>query len=116
MSREQWGHGYHKGVQDALDGKAEEPESTKELAEEMVKLMWRFNQSKFYDKTLYSVRELKAFMRFSGVDDNLWKRIYNYILHNEPYGCYVSGSPNSRPEEDCFVLPDLSNVACKTGR
>ncbi len=108
MSREQWGHGYHKGVQDALDGVVKEPYDIADITRDCLLLMWRTNQSKSYDRSLFPVSQFYAFLTLFGLDDNIGTRVYNYVLNNEPYGCYIGGTPRSKPKDDFFVLTDLS--------
>ena len=109
MSREQWGHGYWKGVNDAITGAVKEKQDISSLSEFCIRQMNRMNKSKHYDKTLFPVRELFAILRASGIDDKTGKRVYDYILNNEPLGCYVTGHPKQPMIEDSFVLPNLAD-------
>lgn len=69
--------------------------------------MWLDNQKKEYDKSLYPVRQLFAFCRFCGIDEKYAKAVYDYVMHNEPYGCYISGAPKDKMIDDYFVLSPL---------
>lgn len=108
MSREQWGHGYWKGVEDAQSGtvKSKFPDEVKYW----IAMMCSFNEHKDYDHSLYRAGDLILNYNLS------WqyaKRIYNYILNNNYYDfrpgrwswCYVSGLQNSKWNDDYFVLP-----------
>ena len=111
MSREQWGHGYWKGVTDAQSGKYKANISLE--AKYWIANMCISNYDKSFDRSLYPVREWVWRCRFSGLSQNYAKRIYDYILnHNyfdfRPEGmalCYVTGSEKKTWDGDYFVLP-----------
>ena len=109
MSREQWGHGYWKGVNDAISGSVGKTDIER-LSETMVCCMCRANQSKEFDKSLFAVSQaFTLFCRFSGINEEDFKNAYKYILNKEPLGCYVSGNPNDDMMNDFFVLPNLTD-------
>ena len=111
MSREQWGHGYWKGVEDAQIGNIRLP------IDDEVKLwiatMCRFNSKSHYDRSLFPVSSFISFVYFCGMDEKYAKKIYNYILNhnyyefkpNEPACCYVTGSWRNDWAKDYFVIP-----------
>ena len=108
MSREQWGHGYWKGVEDAQSGKIKSkfPDEVKYW----IAMMCSTNEYKDHDHSLYSVSD---FIFDFSLDIRYAKRIYNYILKNNYYDfrpnkwswCYVSGDQFSKWDDDYFVLP-----------
>ena len=113
MSREQWGHGYWKGVKDAKEGKVIQKDEIEKLSKVFVCVMCNFNRTKACDKTLFSVRELYIFATtIVGLSEELIHEVYNYILHYTPYGCYVSGDLNDDWMKDYFVLPNLTKEEC----
>ena len=103
MSREQWGHGYWKGVEDATAGKVrlKFPDEVKYW----VCQMCISNCNKSYDRTLFPVREFIWLCDFCGISERYAKKVYDYIILNEPFGCYVSGPANGSWDKDYFVLP-----------
>lgn len=103
MSREQWGHGYWRGVQDAESGKAHDNFS--DDVKKFICHMCISNGAKTYDKSLFAVSELLAICRMAGVSEKYAKKVYDYIMENEPYGCYISGNPHTTWTDDYFVLP-----------
>lgn len=109
MSREQWGHGYWNGVRDALDGNVRSEYPLKELVDDCLAFMWKCNRDKWYDRTLFPMKEFSAFCRFAGISKKDMMRVYNYVLENydECYGCYISGDPCGPPSDDYFVLSNL---------
>ena len=108
MSREQWGHGYWKGVEDAQAGKVR----SKFLDEVKywIAMMCSTNEYKTYDKSLYSVSDFAFDFNLS---QKYAKKIYDYILNNNYYDfrpgqwswCYVSGNSWDKWYEDYFVIP-----------
>lgn len=108
MSREQWGNGYWQGIYDAQIGTVKQKEDIQKIAEECLKQMWRFNQSKDQDRSLFHVNELRCFLMACGLPSDTWKKVYDYVMYHQPYGCYISGFSNDPPEEDYFVLANLS--------
>ena len=103
MSQKQWGHGYWKGVHDALNGKIKN--SIEEQAKKWVCLMCLENENKMYDRSEYPVSQFAARCVDAGFTERHAKRIYNYILFKEPYGCFVSGMSWQPWEKDYFILP-----------
>ena len=103
MSREQWGHGYWQGVKDAQMGKVKTQFPLE--AEWLICRMCVENDDKDYDKSLYPVRQLISKLHFCGLDEKYAKRVYDYVMYNEPYGSYISGNPRAEWTEDYFVLP-----------
>ena len=111
MSREQWGHGYWKGVADAQTGNIRLPIS--EDAKFWIANMCFANHKRDFDKSLYSVGDFISWVRFSGLSEKYAKTIYDYSLINNYFEfkpgrfswCYVSGDCRSRWENDFFVLP-----------
>ena len=107
MSREQWGHGYRQGVRDAEIGHVRKSADLKKFAEDALVMMWKWNQKKINDRSLFPVNAFKSYLALFGDNMNekgLWKDIYDYILYNEPFGCYVSGPSNKSIDEDFFVV------------
>lgn len=113
MSREQWGHGYWKGVEDARAGRVNAKHTFKDEVKFWIAAMCQSNCSKSYDKTLFSVKEFISLCHFCGLSTKYAKKIYGFILDNnyydfEPetqYLCYVSGSQQSDWQDDYFVIP-----------
>lgn len=103
MSREQWGHGYWKGVEDATCGNVRS--SLPVIAKWLVCNMCISNADKDYDRSLFPVKELIAFLACVGLDTKYAQKVYKYVQKNEPYGCYISGHPKAPWKEDYFVLP-----------
>lgn len=107
MSRAQWGHGYHKGVEDALNGKIQRSVLEKDILA-MLCHMNLSNIHKTYDQSLYPVSELITRLLFAGVNHNrsekMAKEIYDYVMDKEPYGCYISGYNDGNWREDWFVI------------
>ena len=112
MSQSQWGHGYWKGVEDAKNGTV-----TKDNTELWAKFycchFMISNSDKEYDRSLYPVSEFIArAVGFDGISRNLAKKIYDYIMINQPYGCYVSGEHDAPWEEDYFVIGNWTKEEC----
>ena len=53
----------------------------------------------------YPVRDLlsTAIIWFDE-DEETMERVYRYILHKKPFGCYVTGRKNSSWKDDAFCL------------
>lgn len=112
MSKKQWGHGYWHGVQDAINGTV----NLMNLEEKtilIVCLMCIWNNKKQYDQSLFPVWQFNVFVEDSGMTKRQAKNIYNYVLQNEPYGCYVSGDEGDDWLNDWFVLPNMSKDECE---
>lgn len=105
MSREQWGHGYWQGVRDACDGVVKDGDNVPLIANYVVAMMCCSKYESHYSRSLFSVKELCAVAMFSGFDLDIIERVYKHILHDQPIGCYVTGSPKNEWTEDYFVLP-----------
>ena len=103
MSREQWGHGYWKGVEDANSGKVRTP--IEDEAKHAICLMCASNEKKEYDRTLFPVREFIAFCHMAGLGEKYAKNVYDYVMNNMPYGAYISGGARNPWYEDYFVVP-----------
>lgn len=111
MSREQWGHGYWKGVEDAQAGKVRAQFPTE--VKFWIAHMCASNYRKDYDRSLFAVSDWIRFARFCGMGETYAKRIYDFILRHEFYEfepdrqswCYVSGSARSNWVDDYFVVP-----------
>ena len=116
ISREQWGHGYWKGVEDAQNGKVRSnfPDEVKYW----IANMCCSNYRKDYDQSLFPVVEWIHYASFCGLSEKYAKKVYDYILNhnyydfepNTSYWCYVSGDYRNPWYEDYFVLP----IGCKT--
>lgn len=110
MSREQWGHGYWKGVADAKNGRVSDIALE---AKYWIANMCISNYEKSYDRSLYPVKEWIWFCRFCGLSQKYARRIYDYVLDNnyhefeknEPLCCYVTGRPSGLWGGDYFVIP-----------
>lgn len=120
MSREQWGHGYWKGVEDAQSGKVRSkfPDEVKYW----IAMMCSANEYKDYDRGIYKVSD---FIFDFNLENKYAKRIYDYIfnrqLHNKDYydfrpdewsWCYISGDPKDDWYDDYFVIP-YANYSCE---
>ena len=113
MSREQWGHGYWKGVEDAQSGKVRKQYTFKDEVKYWIANMCCSNWGKSFDATLFPVDEWISYAEFCGFDKKYAKKVYDYILKNNYYDfepgtyhwCYVSGSAKSAWYDDCFVIP-----------
>ncbi len=103
MSRQQWGHGYWQGVKDTEAGKKRI--RIDDEAAFMVCNMCIMNADKDYDKSLFSVKEFISFCRFAGLNKKYAKMIYDNILKNGHYGCYITGYSEDPWENDYFCLP-----------
>lgn len=109
MSREQWGHGYWQGVNDALSGSVVKNDIEK-LSRTMICCMCKINKNNTHDKLLFPVSSaFRFFCDWIGIDEKEFKTSYTYILNNEPLGCYISGHPNDDMMNDFFVLPNLAD-------
>jgi hypothetical protein len=103
VSKQQWGHGYWKGVQDAEIGNV--TCDIKNACEYWIAWMKHCNHDKVRSRTLFSVRDFSFWLTFVfGYTPEQVKQIYDYILKNEPCGCYVTGQPNGEWIDDMFVL------------
>ena len=113
MSREQWGHGYWKRVEDAQSGKVRNHHTFRDEVKYWIAQMCRFNHSKTYDQSLYPVKEWIWCCTFSGASVRYAKKVYDYILNENYYDfdpecncwCYVSGDPQDDWQDDYFVIP-----------
>lgn len=103
MSRAQWGHGYWQGVKDAEFRKKRA--RMDDEAAFMVCNMCIMNANKDYNRSLFPVKEFISFCRFAGLNKEYAKSVYDYIMANEPYGCYISGDVDWDWEYDYFCLP-----------
>ena len=129
MSREQWGNGYWKGVDDAQNGKIKHKFSD-EVKYWICRMVYTNTAYKPYDKSLYRVQDLIndwAFAIDYKIAERKAKAIYDYILNwKEPYFyvdglcfAYISGEQWADWRDDFFVLPigkkleDIENVAQK---
>lgn len=109
MSREQWGHGYWKGVEDHAAGRVKDHIDIKKMAEMCVLAMVKMNAHVYEGRSLLKVSTFETFAyRFCGIDTHTLDRVYDYILHNEPFGAYVSGAPDADKRDDYYVLPNIS--------
>lgn len=114
MSREQWGHGYWRGVEDAQAGKVRGNFPTE--VKFWIANMCISNYYKSYDSSLFPVSEWVAYANCCGLSTAYAKKVYDYILRhdfydfkpNEQSWCYVTGSAQSKWTDDYFVIP-LSN-------
>ena len=105
MSREQWGHGYYKGVHDERLG--------------LVPIDWDIDELvSFFIRGLRIVGcggnvEVKSayiqFSLFGGLSDEIFKDIYDFILAHPGYdGCYISGHNDANWNEDVFILQEVT--------
>lgn len=106
MSKEQWGHGYHQGVKDALVGTLDHSFNVKRWSEVLVAYMMLNNRYGMYDRSLYSVHQALIVCNASfGMTKEQFEIVYSYILKNEPFGCYVSGDVENKDiYKDYFCL------------
>ena len=123
VSKEQWGNGYWKGVDDAQNGKIKHKFSD-EVKYWICHMTYVNEAYKPYDKSLYRVQDLIndwAFVMDYKIAERQAKKVYDYILNwKEPYfyveglgSTYISGSRWSDWRDDYFVLPigtDLETV------
>lgn len=103
MSREQWGNGYWKGVHDAQNGHVKTDFAN--IARFTVCQMCIMNHDAECSRLVFPVTKMCIWLEIAGLPKGLAKRIYDYILINEPYGCYVSGESWQKWTDDCFILP-----------
>ena len=104
MSKKQWGHGYWNGVNDAINGKVKL--GIKNEAMFWAAAMCVANAEKQYSRLVFPVRLFIAWCVGAGLSTQYAKRIYDYIIINEPYNCYVSGDAHSAWINDSFILPN----------
>ncbi|MBR0340801.1 MAG: hypothetical protein IJH64_00850 [Oscillospiraceae bacterium] len=106
MSKQQWGHGYWKGVQDAQNGDVRC--NIEKVSKHWIKWMMQENADAKHSRLLYSVKDFSFWLTcVFGYTPEYVKQIYDYILNNEPDGCYVTGQPFGEWIDDMFVLPPL---------
>jgi hypothetical protein len=118
MSREQWGHGYWQGVEDAQSGTIRKKYTFKDEVKFWIANMCISNCSKTYDASLFSVRDFVFYITQCGLSEKYAKKVYDYILKHNMYDfkpkvyceCYVSGDKRWKWFEDYFVLP----ISCYT--
>ena len=111
MSREQWGHGYWKGVADAQAGKVIDNFQTEVMF--WIANMCCSNEYKFENRGEYPVSEWIGMASFCGLDEKYAKRVYDYILEHNEYEftpcrktpCYVSGALKQPWRYDYFIIP-----------
>ena len=119
MSREQWGHGYWRGVEDATNGVVRSIPFKEEVMY-WIANMCCSNYRKDFDATLFPVAEWIEYASFCGLSEKYAKKVYDYILNNNYYDfkpqayswCYVSGNAKSDWRNDFFVL-SISNYTLK---
>ena len=114
MSNSQWGHGYWKGVKDAQNGTV--PKSDIDIWAKCYCCHFMISNShKENDRSLYPVEEfITRAVGLDGIPISFAKKIYDYIMEKQPYGCYVSGASNDPWEEDYFVLGNMTKDECYT--
>lgn len=109
MSQQQWGHGYWRGVEDAMAGKTRSPFPI--LEKIAICDMAISNANKDYDRSLFPVREFIWRCRMFGMPDGFAKRVYDYVYKygdigsDATLGAYISGDPRAVWTEDYFVVP-----------
>lgn len=118
MSREQWGHGYHKGVEDGRRGLVEGMEGWNR---EEIELIMEYCIAKMYyrrhvlvghdDMQDISAYPVKWFYNDFGDGDKIPKSIldfiYEYILKFRPYNTQITG-----PRGDKNIEEDDIRVYC----
>lgn len=106
MSREQWGHGYWSGVRDAeMNGVKMHSFCIEDFTVECLRQMARFSRLRGYDFGLCSVKDFRAWILIEFADaDKLAKDVYDYVMINNPFGCYIGGDQTGEWTEDYFVL------------
>lgn len=113
MSREQWGHGYWKGVADAKNGKLDSDANVETMY--WIANMCISNYPKAESRSLFPVREWIYYARFCGMSQTYAKKIYDHIFNVNHYNfrssrtstCYVTEGCGKGWNEDYFVLPLL---------
>lgn len=113
MSREQWGHGYWRGFEDAKRSMNRTGDSFKDDVKFWIANMCISNWDKSESRTLYPVREWISAARMCGITEKYARKVYDYILRNNFYDfepesyswCYVSGGEQSNWNDDYFVIP-----------
>ena len=100
MSREQWGHGYYKGVEDALSGAITLTDYAPVAANFFICVLCGNGISKGNLEPV-PFSDLIAL----GCDMELLKEVHDYILNNKPIGSYISGAINDKWHDDSIVLP-----------
>ena len=108
MSRQQWGNGYWSGVDDAINGAIKT--SIEEQALLWICHMGISNEKKENSRLVFPVRDFIVWCAVGGFTKRYAKRIYDYILNNEPYGCYVSGEALTDWVDDSFILPRIDST------
>lgn len=113
MSREQWGHGYWKGVEDAQFGRVRT--DFQEEVKFWIAHMCCSNYEKSFDRSLFPVQEFIFYCDFCGVSEKFAKKVYDYILNKEDSlyefrkdrwsWCYVTGDARNKWHQDYFVIP-----------
>lgn len=104
MSRQQWGNGYWKGVQDAQNGKVFNIDSA---AKYWIKWMINENEVKNLNRSIYPVNEFYYWAMESGYTHGQVKAVYDRILKGDMYNghCFVTGLNGCEWFDDFFVLP-----------
>ena len=112
MSRQQWGHGYYQAIKDIEDGTLKVNNDVEKLSTILICTMCNINRNVLHDKSLFSVKDLLLHSEVAGIPQEFIHKSYNFIMANEPYGCYVSGENGKDWLYDYFVLPNLSENDC----
>lgn len=87
MSREQWGHGYHKGIQDALYGDIQY--EIQYYADNVLKLARSIPSKKSYR----SIKMICALLYiYHGLEEEKTMKIIEWINKNNYQGCYITSS------------------------
>lgn len=104
MSRQQWGHGYWQGVNDANSGKVKPSEpSAEDLTMLCMTFMVDHNRGE-YDSSLFPVWGLVA-----SIGENDAKKVYDYSLKNQLIGDGMGDSWT----DDYFLLPAWTEKECE---
>lgn len=113
MSREQWGSGYWRGIEDARRGNyGSYSEKAKQCADSIILSIIDYEEKKDDRevKTLNQIINIFVLSEFYGGEDR--KAIhsaFNYIWHEQPYGFYIGGDNGGQLDykNDCLIVANI---------
>lgn len=101
MSREQWGHGYWSGVRDERNGIIPHEFDIEALSIHAAEQLRKLDDGMNVEVR----RALIIFCFFGGMDESIFKEIYEYILtHPGIGGCRISGGLKQSYKDDVFIF------------
>lgn len=106
MSREQWGHGYRRGVYDAQIGcvKCADILNLDTISKFMILHMMASNYNKNHNRCQYPVSEFYARGSFLGIEKDMLDNIKKYIEQKHPYNVTMMWHVELGEE---FLLPNI---------